>query len=113
MQYKPKTPGFRILVKKTQLTDVDPAFAAAHRMGLELTEQTQRQESSIIDTGTVVQVGVSAYKAYDDDPWVKVGDLISYARHAGKELVNPSNKEEKWLCINDEDVVMVWEPTNE
>jgi len=107
---KPVTPGHRILVKPDSLTIVDPIYAAAKAAGFELLKQTERQEATAIDTGIVIQIGPTAYKDFGGaDNWCKVGDKISYTRHGGKMIANPSDPEEKWLCLNDEDVVMVWE----
>ena len=107
---KPVTPGHRVLIKPDSLDLVDPAYAAARRMNLELLEQTQRQETQAVDIGTVVQIGPTAYKDFGGvDNWCKVGDRVSYVRHGGKMITDPDNKETKWLVLNDEDVIMVWE----
>jgi co-chaperonin GroES (HSP10) len=105
---KPQVVGHRLLVKPVALEEADPAFAAARRMGLDLSERTQRQESSIIDRGTVEQIGPTAFEDFGGEAWCKVGDLIDYVRHGGKYVLNPDNKEEKWLVLNDEDVLIVW-----
>ena len=105
---KPVTPGHRVLVKPIKLEQADPAFAKAKAIGIELIEKTQRQEATIIDVGTVVQIGPTAFKDFGGDPWCKVGDTISYTRHGGKFVKDPESDEE-WLVLNDEDVVMVWE----
>lgn len=107
---KPVTPGHRVLVKPDSLVKVDPVFASAKAAGISLLDKTDRQESTIIDTGTVVQIGPTAYKDFGGaDNWCKVGDRVSYTRHGGKLLANPDDAEEKWLVLNDEDVIMVWE----
>lgn len=110
----PKTPGHRVLVKPDSLTTVDPVFASAQKAGLQLIEKTERQEATIIDTGVVVQIGPTAYDAFGGaDKWCKVGDRISYTRHGGKFIADPENSENKWLILNDEDVLMVWETNND
>jgi len=105
----PKTPGFRVLVKPDTLEQIDPNVARARAAGIKLLETTERQERVTIETGTVVQVGPTAFKEYGGDPWCKAGDRISYARHGGMYVKNPDNQDESWLVINDEDVVVVWE----
>jgi co-chaperonin GroES (HSP10) len=66
--------------------------------------------------GTVVGVGPSAYKAFreinEDNgqevngrPWVQVGDYVLYARYAGKQVEDPTTKEEFVVCM-DEDIVL-------
>lgn len=106
---KPKTPGFRILVKPDNLDKVDPNVARAKAVGIQLLETTERQNRITIETGVVVDIGPAAFKEYGGEPWCKVGDQISYARHGGMYVKNPDNQDETWLVINDEDVVMVWE----
>ena len=106
----PKTPGHRILVKPDTLDDIDPTIASARKAGIQLIEKTARQEATIIDTGVVIQIGPTAYADFGGaDKWCQVGDRVSYTRHGGKMLPNPDNLEEKWLVLNDEDVLMVWE----
>jgi co-chaperonin GroES (HSP10) len=105
---KPVTPGHRVLVKPIKLEEADKAVASAKAAGLLILDKTQRQESTIIDVGTVVQIGPTAFRDFGGDPWCKVGDTISYTRHGGKFVKDPDSDEE-WLVLNDEDVVMVWE----
>jgi co-chaperonin GroES (HSP10) len=107
---KPRTPGHRVLVKPRTLADTDNVFASAAAAGIKWAEKTEIQESSIIDTGTVVEIGPTAFEDYGGaDKWCNVGDLISYARYGGKTVSDPDDKDTKWLIINDEDVIMVWE----
>lgn len=107
---KPKTPGYRVLVKPDTLETFDPAVAAAKRAGIQLLESDERKEATAIDTGIVVQVGPVAFSDRGgSEAWCAEGDRISYARHGGKILKDPENPNTKYLVINDEDVVMVWE----
>lgn len=106
---KPQTPGHRILIKPDSLVEVDPVFASAKKFGIEIAKKTERDEASIIDTGTVVQLGATAYNDYGGrENWCKVGDKVSYTRHGGRMISNPDDVEESWLVLNDEDVIMVW-----
>lgn len=105
---KPVTPGHRILVKPDSLETYDPQIASAKKHGIIMLEADERKERTGVDTGVVVQIGPTAFKDFGGERWCNEGDRISYARHAGKFIKNPETKEE-WLCINDEDVVMVWE----
>ncbi len=107
---KPVTPGHRVLIKPDSLDVVDPAFASARKMGIQFIEKTERQEATIIDTGIVVQIGPTAFKEFGGrDNWCKEGDRVSYTRHGGKMLSDPDDAETKWLVLNDEDIIMVWE----
>ena len=106
---KPNTPGHRLLIKPDSLHDYDPVFQSAVKSGIQLVEATERKEATGVDTGIVVQIGPSAFHGFgDSSPWCKEGDRISYVRHGGKFVNDPDNKDNKWLVINDEDVVMVW-----
>lgn len=106
---KPVTPGHRVLIKPDKLDDIDPIYASARKSGLELLERTERQESTAVDTGIVVQIGPTAFDDFGGkENWCKEGDRVSYTRHGGKTISNPDDKEEKWLVLNDEDICMVW-----
>ena len=96
------------MIKTITLAEHDPAFAAARRMGLELAKNTERQESTIIESGFVEQIGPTAFKDFGGTPWCEVGDRVDYVRHGGKFVHDPDDKETKWLVINDEDILLVW-----
>ncbi len=107
---KPVTPGHRVLIKPDSLQEYDPVFQSAKKAGLQLIAATERQESTGVDTGTVIQIGPTAYKDFGGaDNWCKVGDKVSYTRHGGKMITDPEDAEVKYLVLNDEDIVMVWE----
>lgn len=100
--------GHRLLVKPITLEDHDPAFAKAKAAGLELLPKTHRQEATIIESGIVEQIGPTAFKDFGGEAWCKVGDRVDYVRHGGKFVIDPDDKETKWLVLNDEDVLVVW-----
>jgi co-chaperonin GroES (HSP10) len=109
---KPKTPGYRVLVKPDTLEEFDATIASAKKTGIVLLEAEERKELTAVDTGVVVQIGPVAFVDRGGvENWCKVGDRISYARHGGKVVRDPSNPEDKYLVLNDEDVVLVWENT--
>lgn len=99
--------GHRVMIKMQELEEVDEVFAAAKKMGIAVPEMTKRKEETIIDTGTVVKIGVTAFKDFGGDPWCSEGDLIAYARHSGKRVKDPFTEEE-FLILNDEDIVAVF-----
>lgn len=109
---KPQIVGHRLLIKPITLEELDPAFAKAKAIGLELMEKTQRQESSIIDRGLVEDIGPTAFKDFGGAAWCKIGDHVDYVRHGGKIVTDPENKENKWLICNDEDILCVWRPND-
>jgi len=103
----PQIVGFRLLVKPISLEEHDPYFARAKAAGLSLLEKTDRQEASIISSGTVLQIGPTSQFKEE----VKVGDRIDYVKHGGMFVHDPDNKDNKWYVINDDDVLVVWSQT--
>lgn len=111
---KPTIVGNRLLVKPISLDVHDPAFARAKALGIEIAEKTERQEASIISSGTVEQIGSLAFTDQGDGAaWCKVGDRIDYVRHGGMFVHDPDNKDDKWYVINDIDILVVWSQTND
>lgn len=99
--------GHRVLVKPDNIEEIDPVIAAAKKAGLVLTDMASRMEQTAIDTGTVLAVGPTAWKAFDDGhPWASIGDKVIYAKFGGKLVVDPDTKE-KFLILNDEDCIGV------
>lgn len=99
--------GHRLMVKLQKLEEVDQVWANAKKIGIEVPEFTKRKEETVIDTGIVVSIGKTAWKAFDDGhQWCEVGDTVAYARHSGKRIKDPDTDED-FLVINDEDVVAI------
>lgn len=99
----------RVLVKPDSL-DSDPVFNSAKKAGLALPEHSAiKMEENRVDTGTVVDIGSTAFRAYmkegdlDAVP-VKAGDRISFAKYAGKVMMDG---EERYVVLNDEDIVAI------
>lgn len=110
----PKTPGYRVLVKPDSLEQFDKTIASAKAAGIQLLDSEERKEATAVDTGVVVQIGPVAFVDRGGaENWCKVGDRISYARHGGKIVKDPTDPNIKYLVLNDEDVVLVWENDNE
>lgn len=69
------------------------------------TEQEEKMQKAGNMKGTIVAVGPTAWKAFDDgEPWAQEGDRVYYAKYAGKFIVDPETEEELVIC-NDEDIV--------
>lgn len=97
--------GHRLLIKPEKLEDVDKVYSDAKQAGLYVPDQTARQEQVAIDKGTVVSLGATAFRAFDDGvPWCAVGDLVAYTRYGGKLLKDPETEQE-YIVLNDEDVI--------
>lgn len=97
----PKAVGFRILVRPDPIEETT-------KSGIVLALDSKLERGAQV-TGIVLDVGPEAFKAFnkaagvENQPWVKVGDHIYYARYAGKRIVDVTTKEEL-LFLNDEDV---------
>lgn len=105
---KPVT--FRILVKPIDILEVDETWKAAKRAGLDLsgTEKERRREQNAVDRGIVLDFGPVVFEAYNTPNPLKIGDEVIYARHAGKEVVDPyGDPAEKLIFLNDEDIVSI------
>ncbi len=99
---------FRILVKPENVLERDEAYKAAKRLGLDLSlESKVNREQAAVDQGEVVGFGPLAFRDYGGENPLKIGDTIVYARHAGKKVVDPADKETEFVVINDEDVVAI------
>jgi co-chaperonin GroES (HSP10) len=101
MAHSAKAVGFRVLVKPDAIEEVSQG-------GIVLALDTKLEKGAQV-TGIVLDVGPEAFKAFNkaadvvDQPWVKVGDHVYFARYAGKRIVDPVDKEEL-LFLNDEDI---------
>lgn len=95
----------RLVVKPVTLDEYDEVDAKLKELGLVkgITEETKYHHTQI-DQGTVVDIGPTAFRdyvqKYNLDVPVKVGDLVTYARHSGKVVKD-------LVVINDEDVICV------
>lgn len=96
----------RILVKPYSIDEKDTAYAAAKRMNLEIVGETKDREQRSVDKGVVVSFGPTAFVDMNTPNPLKAGDEIVWARHAGKEIIDPET-EEKFLALNDEDVIAI------
>lgn len=105
--------GHRVVIKPLELDEVDPVRASARSLGITIPDQSDRQRQTGIDRGRVVAIGPTAFIALNPPdynvPWCKAGDLIAYARNAGKMIRLSEDLEDYVLIINDEDVVTVLE----
>lgn len=102
--------GYRLTIRPNKVVDSEAAKTkeAAERIGLvipdrikeDLDNQYTRERASV-DQGIVLSLGSTAFSG---DPWCVVGDLVAYARHAGKFVVDPDTGEDI-LVVNDEDII--------
>lgn len=75
--------------------------------GIILAATTKDRDQQATMRGTVVAVGINAWKAFDDgQPWAKVGDKVVFRKYAG-EVVKDGDIE--YRVVNDEDTLCVIE----
>ncbi len=112
-----KVKGHRVLVKpeevKKQFEKQVPELLKNSGFQIALPADQEKREEVATSVGRVVEVGSTCWLAYDNnlpawEPWCKVGDLITYARYAGKIQEDPITGE-KFMLINDVDVHCVVE----
>jgi co-chaperonin GroES (HSP10) len=108
------------LVRHHSIEERDEAFKKAKAAGIVFapTEDHARREAGV-DRGQVLQVGPDAFRGYhlnsygtleNFKPWCKPGDFIAFAKYSGMVVEKDG---EKFLIINDEDVVCLLEEANE
>lgn len=97
---------YRIVVQPFKIEEQDEAYKAATRMNLHIVGKEKDREQAAVDRGVVVATGPSAFQEFGCDNPLKVGDEIIYARHSGKDVTDPET-EEKFVIINDSDVVAI------
>lgn len=102
--------GHRLLVKPDPVNEQVDIPDSLKVGGFEVVKPAdiEKLEEAGTQIGTVIQVGPTAFRAFDGNdpnwaPWCKAGDRIIFARYAGKFVEDPSTKE-KFFVINDEDV---------
>lgn len=100
----------RILVRPEKFDEFNKDRVRARAMGLVLPEDEQaRNSQASVDRGIVVALGDTAYRDYNVDSPVKIGDVVNYARFSGKIIEDPETGIE-YVCLNDEDIVCVITP---
>jgi co-chaperonin GroES (HSP10) len=97
----------RIIVKQQKLNESHKEYRRAEAMGIIIPEHedTKRAQAGV-DKGIVMSIGPTAYRDYNVDAPIKVGDLVAFARFSGKVIIDPKDDEE-YVALNDEDVVAI------
>ena len=92
--------GYMVLVK--------PHYENKTDWGFQIVEP-DRVGVAAVQEGTIVKVGPTAWKSYDDgQPWAKVGDVVYYAKYGGS-IVEDKEDGEKYVLIADGDIRCVIE----
>ena len=98
--------GHRVLLKPADDVSEDQIKEGAlEGFVLDVGDDHKRQKASTT-IGEIVSIGPMAWKGFDADhpdwkPWAAVGDLIYFAKYAGKFI---TIDEETYIIINDGDV---------
>lgn len=101
-----KVVGYKVLLKMESLAERDETFKRLEKAGLAIPEHEDvKRRDAGVDRGVVVGVGEDAYTEVKA-PWCKVGDTVAFAKYSGKLIEDPETKE-KFIVINDDDVVAV------
>ena len=97
----------RIIVKQQKLNEAHKDYQRAESLGIIIPEHedTKRAQAGV-DKGTVVAIGPTAYRDFNVDVPVSVGDVVAFARFSGKTIVDPETDEE-YVALNDEDIVAI------
>ena len=95
----------RIIIKPDLIEEADEVFRSARAAGLAV--QMDKREQAAIEVGTVVRIGSTCYKEFGttaEEQGIVVGAKVFFAKYAGKSV---TDNEEKFLAINDEDIIGV------
>ena len=97
----------RIIVKQQKLEEVDQTLKRARAAGIVIEEHadTARAQAGV-DKGTVVAIGPTAYRDFNTNTPIKVGDVVVFAKFSGKVIQDPEDGEE-YVALNDEDIVAI------
>jgi len=104
--------GCKLVLKS--LAVEDPVLKRARQAGFALAKETEKDLERMqagIDKGTVLDIGPSCSEHYISG--IKVGDTVVFAKYAGKIVPALDNEDEKYLVINDEDVVCKYRSKHE
>jgi co-chaperonin GroES (HSP10) len=100
-----KALGHRIIIRADKFEELDKTVASARKSGLIVQLESEDREQKAVDTGTVVDIGFSAFKDFTGEvKWCQIGDHVAYAKYSGKWVKDPATQEE-FLIVNDEDII--------
>lgn len=99
--------GHRVVVKQEKYDDHDEVFASARKAGLEIVKDRETRYQASVDKGTIVSIGPTAWKDFGGVNWANVGDVVVFAKNAGKTVEDPQDKQTPYVVLNDEDIVAV------
>lgn len=90
--------GHRVIIKPDSLEEISEG-------GIVMAYVDKKRQEGGIHTGTLIKIGPTAWKAFDDGvPWAKEGDRVYFAKYGGYEI---DHNGEKYRVMNDEDVTAI------
>lgn len=96
-----------VLVKPEQFAEVNKDMKRLRDIGLVAPEmEDMKRAQAGVDTGIVVSLGSTAYRDYNVEAPIKVGDRVNYARFSGKLISDPGSNDE-YICLNDSDILCI------
>ena len=97
----------RIIVLQNKLEETNKDYLRAAQAGLIIPDHPDKTRAQAgVDTGTVVAIGPTAYRDFNTEVPVKIGDVVAFARFSGKTVIDPTDDVE-YVALNDEDLVVV------
>ena len=97
----------RIIVKQQKLTEAHKEYRRAEALGIVIPEHEDNKRAQAgVDKGVVVAIGPTAYRDFNTDTPIQVGDMVAFARFSGKTILDPKDDEE-YVALNDEDIVAI------
>ncbi len=104
MNIKPK--GYFVLIAPDKLEERDEVYKAAKEAGIVLQDETTNKEYAATQTGTIVAIGPTAWKAFDRNdpdwkPWAKVGERVFFQKYVSKTIIDEDTNEEYFLLADE------------
>ena len=97
----------RIIVKQEKLEDTNKDYKRAEAAGIIIPDHPDKIRAQAgVDVGSVVAIGPTAYRDFNIEAPIKVGDVVVFAKFSGKVIQDPED-EEDYVALNDEDIVAI------
>ncbi len=97
----------RIIVRQQKLNEAHEEYRRAEALGIVIPEHEDNKRAQAgVDKGVVVAIGPTAYRDFNVDVPIKIGDSVTFARFSGKVIVDPKDSVE-YVALNDEDIIAI------
>lgn len=97
----------RVLVKQEKLEETDKDYKRAAAAGIIIPDhEDSKRAQAGVDKGTIVGLGATAFRDFNVDSPIKIGDVVAFARFSGKTITDPEDNLE-YIALNDEDIVAI------